>query len=69
MCGDSQSKKLQDLTDSVLSFVSNKIPLNTHHLRANQAPYMSKEISTAIITRLRLNNIYLETMAQENKKI
>ena len=37
MYEDSQSRHLQDLTDSVLHFVGNKMPLKTRNLRANQA--------------------------------
>ena len=52
-----------------MNFVSNKIPLKTPHLGVNQAPYMTKELSKAIMLRSRLTNTYLKTKAQEDKKI
>ena len=68
MYGNSKSKKLQDLTESVLHFVNNKTPLKTRHLRANQAPYLTKKFSKAVMTRSRLKNIFQKTKARKIKK-
>ena len=57
------------LTDSVLHFVINGIPLKTRHIRANQAPYTTTELSKAKMRSSRRKNIYLKTKAQEDKKI
>ena len=51
---------LQELSEFVLHFVNNKIPLKTRHLRANQAPYMTKDFRKATMTRSSLKNIYLK---------
>lgn len=61
MSGDFQSKQMQDLIDSVLHFVKNKIPLKTRHLRADQVLHMSRKLSKA--TRSRLKITYLKTKA------
>lgn len=68
MYGNSQSKKLQDLTESVLHFVNNKTQLKTRHLRANQALYLTKKFSKAVMTRSRLKNIFQKTKARKIKK-
>ena len=54
----SQTKQLQDLNGSVLHFVNIEIPLETRHLRANQSPYITKELSKAVMTRSRWKNIF-----------
>ena len=61
MSGDFQSKQMQDLTDSVLHFFNIKMSLKTRHLRADQVLHMSKELSNA--TRSRLKITYLKTKA------
>ena len=58
----------KELTNSVLHFVNNEIPLKKRHLRANQVPYLIKELSKAIMTRSKLKSIYLKTKAREDKK-
>ena len=63
---DSQSKQMQDLTDSILHFVNNTIPLKTRHLGADQVLQMSRELHKA--TNSRLKNTYLKAKAQEDKK-
>lgn len=63
---NSQSKQMQDLTDSILHFVNNTIPLKTRHLGADQVLQMSRELHKA--TNSRLKNTYLKAKAQEDKK-
>ena len=69
MKGTSVMKELTNSYCIALDFVNNEIPLKKRHLRANQVPYLTKELSKAIITRSKLKSIYLKTKAREDKKI
>ena len=42
-------------------------PIKSKYLRANQAPFMNKSISKAIMNRSRLRKEYLKNRSVENK--
>ena len=66
MWGDS-NWKLEDLVDSHLNYVNQRIPLESRYVRANKVPCMNKTISKAIMVS-RLRNKYMKNMSEENKR-
>ena len=44
------------------------IPIKKKYIRANEAPFMSKELHTAIMKRSRLRNIFPKHRIDTNKK-
>ena len=60
--------KLEDLVNSTLNYINQRIPLKSHYIRANQIPYMNKTISKAIMVRSRLKNKYMKNMSDESKR-
>ena len=66
MWGDSKWK-LEDLVNSTLHYVNERIPLKSRYVRANQVLYMKKIISKAIMVKSRLKNKYMKNMSEGNK--
>ena len=68
MWGDS-NWKLEDLVNSTLNYISQRVPLKSHYVRANQVPSMSKTINKAIMVRSRLKNKYMKLYLKKLKEI
>ena len=66
MWGDSKWK-LEDLVNSTLHYVNERIPLKSRYVRANQVLYMKKIISKAIMVKSRLKNKYMKNISEGNK--
>ena len=45
------------------------VPIKKKYVRANEDPFMSKELHKAIMKRSRLRNIFLKHRTRTNKKI
>ena len=67
MWGDS-NWKFEDLVNSTLSCIYQRIPLKSRYVRVNQVPDRNKTISKAIMVRSRLKNKYMKNMTEENKR-
>ena len=58
--------KYDDLTNILRSTLDNHAPQKQKHVRGNQAPFMTKELSRAIMTRSRIKNKYNKWPSREN---
>ena len=58
--------KYDDLTNIFRSTLDNHAPLKQKQVRGNQAPFMTKELSKAIMTRSRIKNKYNKWPSREN---
>ena len=58
--------KYDDLTNIFRSTLDNHAPLKQKQVRGNQAPFMTKELSKAIMTRSRIKNKYNKRPSREN---
>ena len=58
--------KYDDLTIIFQSTLDNHVPLKQKQVRGNQAPFMTKELSKAIMTRSRIKNKYNKWPSREN---
>ena len=58
--------KYDDLTNILRSTLDNHAPLKQKHVRGNQAPFMTKELSKTIMTRSRIKNKYNKWPSREN---
>ena len=67
MCENSKWK-LEDLVNSTLNYISQRIPLKSRYVRAYQFPYMSKTISQAIMVRNRLKNKCMKNLTEKNER-
>ena len=65
--GDS-NWKFEDLVNSTLNCIYQRIPLKSRYVRVNQVPDRNKTISKAIMVRSRLKNKYIKNMTEENKR-
>ena len=61
MWGDTNGK-LEDIVNSIISYINQRISLKCRYVRANQVPYLNKIISKAI------TNNYMKKMSDENKR-
>ena len=59
---DSYSK----LTEVISEVLDKHAPLKTKTVRGNQAPFMNKDLSKAIMTKSRIKNRYLKWPSREN---
>ena len=53
---------------TTFNIVNHHIPINKKYIRANEAPFISKEFHKAIMKRSRLRNIFLKHRTNTNKK-
>ena len=58
--------KYDDSTNIFRSTLDNHAPLKQKQVRGNQAPFMTKELSKAIMTRSRIKNKYNKWPSREN---
>ena len=58
--------KYDDLTNILRSTLDNHAPQKQKHVRGNQAPFMTKELSKTIMTRSRIKNKYNKWPSREN---
>ena len=60
--------KLDGFVDTFLNILNKKAPVKKRHIRANQAPFMNKNLQKAFMTRSRLRNNFLKHKTMENKE-
>ena len=46
-----------------------RVPIKHKYLRPNQSPFMNKEVSKAIMNRIRLRNRFLRTRCIGDKEV
>ena len=62
----SNETKFQLFDSTVKNMLNRQAPLKKKYLRANDGPYMTKQLRKAIMTRSRLKSIFNRTRANEN---
>ena len=63
---ETQNDMFTTFTDVFRSVIDKHAPLKTKIIRGNQAPFMTKALSKAIMTRLRLRSKYNKWQSREN---
>ena len=53
---------------TIFNIFNRHVPIKKKYIRANEAPFMSKELHKAIMKRSRLRNIFLKHRTDTNKK-
>ena len=57
----------EEFENAYLNVLNKHAPIKTKLVRANEAPFMDKELKKSIMTRSRLRNRYLKLPSQKNK--
>ena len=58
----------QSFLNACLGALNSQAPIKQKYIRANQAPFMNKELNKAVMDRSRLRNKYLINRTEENKR-
>ena len=53
---------------TIFNIFNRHVPIKKKYIRANEAPFMSKELHKAIMKRSRLRNIFLKRKTNTNEK-
>ena len=53
---------------TIFNIFNHHVPIKKKYIRANEAPFMSKELHKAIMKRSRLRNIFLKRKTNTNEK-
>ena len=61
-------QNLQNFLEISQSVVNSLAPIQRKYIRANQAPFMSKELQKEIMFRSKLRNKFLQTKSLNDKK-
>ena len=61
-------KGLKHFKGTCLSVVNTIVPLKNRFIRANQAPFMNKEIQRGVMVRSKLRKTFLKSRSESDKK-